>query len=166
MVIRDAVESDLAVIVAIYNSTVSTRIVTADFEPVTVESRLAWFASHRPNDRPLWVIEIDGAIAGWLGFQSFYGRPAYKGTVELSLYVSPDFRRRGIGRSLLEKAIETSPALQITTLLGFIFASNQPSLKLFEQYGFEQWGYLPRVAKFETGEQDLVIVGRRVNVED
>jgi L-amino acid N-acyltransferase YncA len=166
MVIRDAVEQDLAAIVAIYNSTVSTQIVTADFEPVTVHSRLAWFASHSPNDRPLWVIEIDGTVAGWLGFQSFYGRPAYKRTVELSLYVSPDFRRRGIGRSLLEKAIETSPSLQITTLLGFIFASNQPSLKLFEQYGFEQWGYLPKVARFETSEQDLVIVGRRVDPGD
>ncbi|KAM3097574.1 GNAT family N-acetyltransferase [Phormidesmis sp. 146-35] len=165
MGIRDAVESDLAAIVAIYNSTVSTRIVTADFEPVTVESRLAWFASHTPKDRPLWVMEIDGAIAGWLGFQSFYGRPAYQGTVELSLYVSPDFRRRGIGRSLLERAIEASPSLQITTLLGFIFAGNQPSLKLFEQYGFEQWGYLPGVAKFETSEQDLVIVGKRVKTD-
>jgi phosphinothricin acetyltransferase len=163
MVIRDAVGNDLAAIVAIYNSTVPTQIVTADFEPVTVESRLPWFASHTPDDRPLWVMEIDNTVAGWLGFQSFYGRPAYKETVELSLYVSPDFRRRGIGRSLLEKAIEASPTLRITTLLGFIFAGNRPSLKLFEQYGFEQWGYLPRVAKFETSEQDLVIVGKKVN---
>lgn len=162
MLIRDAVEADLPAIVAIYNTTIPMQIVTADFAPITVESRLAWFHAHTPNERPLWVMEIEGEIAGWLGFQSFYGRPAYYSTAELSLYVSPSFRRRGIGRQLLERAIEISPTLNLTTLLGFIFADNQASLKLFRQYGFEQWGYLPKVAKFEKGEQDLVILGKRI----
>jgi L-amino acid N-acyltransferase YncA len=162
MPIRDATGTDLPAIVAIYNAAIPCQFVTADFEPVTVESRLAWFQAHTPHDRPLWVMEIDGTIAGWLGFQSFYGRPAYQGTAELSLYVSPSYQRQGIGRKLVEQAIATAPTLQLTTLLGFIFADNQPSLKLFQQFGFEEWGYLPRVARFEKGEQDLVIVGRRI----
>ncbi|NJK54015.1 MAG: N-acetyltransferase [Leptolyngbyaceae cyanobacterium SU_3_3] len=166
MVIRDAVEADLSAIVALYNSTIPTRIVTADIEPVSVESRLVWFHAHTATERPLWVMEIDGTIAGWLGFQSFYGRPAYRETVELSLYVASEFRRRGVGRRLLARAIAFSPSLQITTLLGFIFADNRPSIQLFQQYGFEPWGLLPGVAKFkETGEQDLVIVGRKVALE-
>ncbi len=52
-----------------------------------------------------------------------------------------------------------SPSLGIKTLLGFIFAHNQPSLRLFEQFGFQRWGYLPGVAEFETIPHDLVIVG-------
>lgn len=162
MIIRDATEADLPAIVAIYNSTIPTQLVTADLEPIAVESRLAWFQAHTPSDRPLWVMESDQTVAGWLGFQSFYGRPAYQATAELSLYVSPHFRRRGIGRQLLERAIAASPDLKLTTLLGFIFASNHPSLRLFQQYGFEQWGYLPKVARFEKGTQDLVIVGKEL----
>lgn len=159
--IRDAVEADLPTIVTIYNAAIPCQIVTADFAPVTIESRLDWFLAHT-HDRPLWVMEINGTVAGWLGFRSFYGRPAYQSTAELSLYVHPDCQRMGIGRKLLGRAIEMAPALKIATLLGFIFADNHPSLKLFQQFEFEQWGYLPRVAKFDRGEQDLVILGRRI----
>jgi len=77
MIIRHATESDLPAIVAIYNAAVPSRMATADLEPVSVESRLAWFKGRVPSQRPLWVIETDRVIAGWLSFQSFYGRPAY-----------------------------------------------------------------------------------------
>jgi L-amino acid N-acyltransferase YncA len=160
--IRDAVEADLPTIVTIYNAAIPCQVVTADFAPVTIESRLAWFQAHTLNHHPLWVIDFNGTVAGWLGFQPFYGRPAYQSTAELSLYVHPDYQRMGIGRKLLGRAIETAPALKLATLLGFIFADNHPSLKLFQQFDFEQWGYLPRVAKFDRGDQDLVILGRRI----
>jgi len=163
MVIRDAVEADLPAIVDIYNSTIDCRSVTADMERVSVESRLAWFHNHTPNKRPLWVMECDGKIAGWLGFQSFYSaRRAYDATAELSIYISPAFRRQGIGRKLLQHAIARSPELGIKNLVGCIFATNEASLKLFENFGFERWGYLPAVAEFEHGTCDLVIVGRRL----
>lgn len=160
--IRDAVEADLPSIVTIYNAAIPCQIVTADFTPVTIESRLAWFQAHTSSHHPLWVIDINGTVAGWLGFQPFYGRPAYQSTAELSLYVHAKYQRMGIGRKLLKQAIETAPALKLATLLGFIFADNHPSLKLFRQFDFEQWGYLPRVAEFDRGEQDLVILGRRI----
>jgi L-amino acid N-acyltransferase YncA len=166
MNIRDAVAADLPAIVAIYNATIPCQMVTADLEPVSVASRLAWFHQHTPDRRPLWVIESEiesGAeIVGWLGFQSFYGRPAYGGTVELSLYVSSAHRRQGYGRSLLERAIARSPELGLKVLLGFVFSQNQPSLRLFEQLGFQQWGYLPQVAELGQSHRDLVILGRPV----
>lgn len=164
MYIRDAVEADLATIVAIYNSTIACRAVTADVAPVTLESRLNWFREHSADKRPLWVMDVEGEIAGWLGFQSFYyGRAAYDIAAELSIYVSLDYRRQGIGQALLKQAIAQSPLFGIKTLLGFIFAHNQPSLRLFEQFGFQQWGYLPGVAEFEALPRDLVIVGLRLN---
>ncbi|WP_339382997.1 GNAT family N-acetyltransferase, partial [Klebsiella aerogenes] len=62
-------------------------MVTADTMPVTVESREEWFNEHNPGKRPLWVIENpSGEIIGWVSFQSFYGRPAYDATVEISIY--------------------------------------------------------------------------------
>ena len=64
---RLATQDDLPTIVAIYNSTVASREVTADTEPVSVASRQPWFDEHTPERRPLWVIHAaddQGAAAG------------------------------------------------------------------------------------------------------
>lgn len=159
---RDAVEADLPAIVAIYNSTVAGRGVTADLEPVSVDSRLAWFRAHDAERRPLWVAEADGAIVGWLSFSDFYGRPAYGASVEVSIYLAEAVRGRGLGRVFLERAIGAAPDYHVKTLLGFIFGHNDASLRLFERYGFTRWGTLPGVASLDGVERDLVIVGLRL----
>ena len=161
MKIRHAAVTDLPAIVEIYNASIPSRVATADLEPVSVESRQPWFDEHS-STRPLWVMESEKAIAGWLSFQAFYGRPAYHSTVELSVYVSPSYRRQGVGKRLLHQATEPSPTLNLNTLLAFIFAHNQPSLKLFNTFKFERWGYLPKVAELDGIERDLVIMGRRI----
>ena len=94
--IRDATLADLPAIVEIYNSTVSSRRVTADPEPVSVEIRHVWFLEHDPQDYPLWVAEMDGEIVGWFGFEPFGKKPAYRATAEISVYVSEKHRRKGI----------------------------------------------------------------------
>ena len=159
---RPAARDDLARIVEIYNATIPSRQVTADTEPVSVASRVKWFEDHDPGFRPLWVVEAGGCIAAWLSFSSFYGRPAYNKTAELSVYVDESFRKRGLGSYLLTQAIAHAPSLGLDTLLGFIFGHNEPSLRLFEKSGFRRWGELPRVASLDGVERDLVIVGRRV----
>lgn len=159
---RPATRADLTQIVEIYNATVASRQVTADTEPVSLESRVGWFDDHQPGSRPLWAVEIDGRIAAWLSFSSFYGRPAYARTAELSLYVHGAFRRRGLGSYLLQQALAHAPSIKVDTLLGFIFAHNEPSLRLFEEFGFARWGELPKVAVLDGIERDLIIVGRRV----
>lgn len=159
---RAARREDLPQIVAIYNATVASRMVTADTEPVSVDSRVRWFDEHLPSSRPLWVVEAQGEIAAWLSFSSFYGRPAYHRTAELSVYVHEAHRQRGLARYLLTQALLAAPALEIDTLLGFIFGHNLPSLALFETFGFSRWGLLPRVAVLDGIERDLAIVGRRV----
>jgi phosphinothricin acetyltransferase len=162
--IRYAIKEDLPHIVEIYNASISSRIATGDIDPISVESRLKWFDEHSYDRYPIWVMEIDKKVAGWLSFQHFYGRPAYEKTVEISLYVSPYHQRQGIGRNLLQNAINQSPNLEIKTLLGFIFAHNIPSLDLFTKHQFEKWGYLPKVADLDGIERDLVIVGRTLEL--
>ena len=159
---RLAARDDLARIVEIYNATIPSRRATADTDPVSVESRVRWLEEHSPGFRPLWVAEVDGRIAAWLSFSSFYGRPAYNKTAELSVYVDEARRKLGLGSYLLAQAISHAPALELDTLLGFIFGHNRPSLSLFEKYGFERWGELPRVALLDGIERDLLILGRRV----
>lgn len=160
--IRDAVIDDLPQIVAIYNSTISSRTVTADTDCITVESRMGWFAEHSPGFRPLWVIESEREVCGWLSFQSFYGRPAYSATAELSIYIKEEYRRKGLGPLLLQRAIDACGRLGIKTLLGFIFGHNKPSLTLVSRFGFEKWGLLPAVAELDGVERDLVIVGKKI----
>ncbi|HJS36612.1 MAG TPA: N-acetyltransferase, partial [Burkholderiales bacterium] len=63
---RNATLADLPRIVAIYNATIPSRLVTADLEPVTVESRLPWFEQHSAGSRPLWVVEREAQIVAWL----------------------------------------------------------------------------------------------------
>ncbi|MBS1792322.1 MAG: N-acetyltransferase [Acidobacteria bacterium] len=160
---RDATADDLPGIVAIYNSTVASRMVTADSEPVSVESRRAWFFAHEPRRRPLWIVEdADGSTVGWVSFQDFYGRAAYDATAEISIYLAPDRRGRGLGCEILRYAIETVPALGVKTLLGYIFAHNEPSLRLFRGCGFEDWATLPRIAVLDGAEKSLKILGRRI----
>jgi phosphinothricin acetyltransferase len=161
--LRDAREADLGRIVGIYNEAIPGRRATADTEPVSVASRLPWFQEHTPDRRPLWVAEHDGAIVGWLSFQSFYGRPAYAATAEVSVYVSGAAQRGGIGRRLLAHAVERAPGLGLTTLVAFVFAHNEPSVRLFEAHGFRHWGHLPRVARLDGREADLLILGRQVD---
>lgn len=162
MIIRDAVEADLPAIVEIYNEAIRGRISTAQLDPVSVEDRRPWFREHSPDTHPLWVAEVAGQIAGWLSFQSFITRCAYRGTAEISVYVRGKYRRAGVGRALVEKAIAHSPSLEINTLVGCIFGHNAPSLGLFERLGFERWGVLPRIARVDEVEHDLVMVGRHI----
>ena len=165
---RLAQRDDLPVIVDIYNSTIASREVTADTEPVTVQSREAWFHDHAPERRPLWVIHDaddrsdNPAVLGWLSYSNFYGRPAYSGTAEVSIYIAEAARGKGLGKYCLDLAIAFAPEVKVHTLLGFIFGHNQPSLALFRKYGFETWANFPRVANLDGIERDLIILGKRV----
>jgi L-amino acid N-acyltransferase YncA len=161
MYIRDAVEADLATIVDIYNQSIPGGQATADTKLITVASRLDWYHNHHKH-RPLWVAIEQSQILGWLSWQNFYGRPAYLHTAEISIYVATAYHNQGIGSQLLAEAIAHSPKLQLTTLLGFIFAHNQPSLNLFTRHGFSQWGYLPDVALMDRVNKSLIILGRKI----
>ncbi|WP_034346329.1 GNAT family N-acetyltransferase [Deinococcus misasensis] len=162
MHIRNALKSDLLAIVEIYNSTIASRMVTADLEPISIESREAWFEAHGPDTHPLWVMQDGDQIAGWLSYSAFYGRPAYRHTAEVSIYLHPEYRGQGLGRRFLQEAIDRAPEFQFHTLLGFIFSHNQPSLKLFQSFGFSTYGELPNVAVLDGQERSLTILGKRI----
>src|SRR6266480_6895264 len=103
--IRDATEAALPAIVEIYNAAIASRISTAQLDPITVEGQREWFRAHSPTQYPIWVAELDGTIAGWLSFREFLPRCAYRGTVEISVYVSKQLQRRGVARKLLAEAV-------------------------------------------------------------
>jgi phosphinothricin acetyltransferase len=104
-----------------------------------------------------------GRVIAWLSFSDFYGRPAYLRTAEVSIYLDESARGQGLGKQLLTTALKVAPALDIDTVLGFIFGHNDASLRLFRGFGFDIWGSLPRVAVLDGVERDLVILGKRLD---
>lgn len=163
MTFRNATLDDLPKIVEIYNSTVASRLVTADLEPVSVESKLAWFHQHNSEFRPLWMVQdSQEETIGWVSFQDFYGRPAYHKTAEISIYIDEKFRDKGFGKQILELSIERCPELGIENLLAFIFAHNLPSLTLFEKFGFELWANLKNIAELDGEKRSLIILGKNI----
>jgi phosphinothricin acetyltransferase len=81
-----------------------------------------------------------------------------------TIYVAPECRANGLGRSLLVEALGITQRLDIKTVNGFIFSHNDPSIRLFKSFGFEEWGKLPDVAEMDGKEFSLSILGKRVNL--
>lgn len=163
LTLHRAVMEDLNEVVAIYNSTISSRMVTADTEEVTAEDRMDWFLKHT-DQRPLFVAEDEnGKMAAWISFETFYGRPAYDKTAEISIYLHEDCRGKGAGSFLLQEALRIAPEIGIRNLMAFIFGHNVPSIKLFEKFGFTQWGVFPGIAEMDGKRYDLNILGRELS---
>ena len=159
----DATLDDLPFIVEVYNSTIASRQVTADLQPVSVESRFAWFEQHNPQKRPLWLIKYQNQPCGWVSLSSFYGRPAYDKTVEISLYIHQDFRGKKIGQTTVAKMESFAKQAGIEAILSYIFGHNIASLNLFEKMHYKQWALLPKVAELDGVKRDLVILGKRLD---
>jgi L-amino acid N-acyltransferase YncA len=163
MIFRDATINDLPEIVSIYNSTIAGRMVTADTEPVTISDKENWFYEHNSNTRPLWMLHTEeNECIGWVSFQDFYGRVAYSGTAEISIYLKENMRGKGYGKKILLYSIDKAPMLNIHTLLGYIFAHNEPSLQLFYKAGFEDWAHLKDIAIMDGNNYSLKILGRKI----
>lgn len=162
ILIRDATIIDLPTIIKIYNAAIPGQQATGDLEPISVESRIAWFKQHSPTSYPIWVAQRENQVVGWLSLQLFYGRAAYAKTAEVSVYIAPNHQGKGIGKKLVEHMFKCCSNLDLTTLVCFIFAHNLPSLNLFKTFGFESWGYLPQVALMNESPKDVVILGRKI----
>lgn len=163
MIIRFAQTDDLAAIVDIYNQSIPSQRSTGDTQPLRVEDRLTWLEEHRPDGHPIFVAEVDGQVAGWCSLSAYRpGRAALRFTAEISYYLALAYHRQGIGTALVRYALAACPALQIRHLFAIVLEGNQASLKLLEKMGFEQWGYLPRVADFDGKEVGHLYYGRHV----
>jgi Sortase and related acyltransferases len=106
---------------------------------------------------------VEGQVAGWCSLSAYRpGRAALRFTAEISYYIGLAYHRQGIATALIEHALAACPALRIRHLFAIVLEGNQASLKLLEKMGFEQWGYLPRVADFDGREVGHLYYGRHV----
>jgi phosphinothricin acetyltransferase len=154
---------DLPALVDIYNQSIPSQQSTGDTQPLRVEDRRGWFEEHRPEAHPIFVAEVEGQVAGWCSLSAYRpGRAALRYTAEISYYIALAYHRQGIGTALVRHTLAACPALQIRHLFAIVLEGNQASLSLLEKMGFEQWGYLPRVADFDGKEVGHLYYGRHV----
>lgn len=163
MSIRTAQLSDLPAIVEIYNQSIPSQQSTGDMRALGVDERKPWFEEHRPDRHPIFVAEVEGQVAGWCSLSPYRpGRAALRLTSEISYYIASEYHRRGLATALVEHALAACPGLGIKHVFAIVLEGNQASLSLLKKMGFEQWGYLPRVADFDGREVGHFYYGKHV----
>jgi L-amino acid N-acyltransferase YncA len=134
-------------ILAIFNDAIAHSTVVYDYRPRTMETMAAWFEAKRKGNYPVIGLENEsGELMGFSSYGTFRTFPAYKYTAEHSVYVDARFRRRGLGKRLLQEIITAAQQQNYHTLIGVIDASNAVSIGLHEAFGFTRCGMIPQVA--------------------
>ena len=140
-----------AQILSIFNEAIVNSTALYDYKPRTAEMIRAWFEAKAKGNFPVIGVQGDGdELMGFASFGSFRAWPAYKYSVEHSVYVDARFRGRGVGRRLLEEIIRAAREQDYHVLIGAIDAANKPSLALHERLGFAHCGTI-RQAGFKFG---------------
>lgn len=158
MEIRDACEADLAGILAIYNDAVLTTTAIWNETVADLASRRAWLDERRSQGYPVLVATDGAQVMGYASFGDFRAWHGYRYTVEHSVYVSRDHRRRGVGAALLACLIERARAQGKHVMVGGIEAGNEASLRLHARKGFQVVGHLAQVGTKLGRWLDLVLV--------
>lgn len=146
--IRPATHADLAAISAIYAHHVLHGTASFETDPPDLAEITRRFDDITRRDLPYLTAEIDGAVRGYAYAGPYRPRPAYRFTVEDSIYIDHDFHRRGIGNALLAALIEACrerPVRQIVAIIGD--SANHASIRLHEQHGFRHVGTLENVGR-------------------
>ena len=140
-----------AAILAIFNDAITTSTALYDYRPRAPETMVAWFDAKARGDYPVIGIENDsGDLMGFASYGPFRAWPAYKYTIEHSIYVDARFRGRGVGRRLLTDIIAAAERQDYHVLVGGIDAANATSIKLHESLGFTACGIVKQ-AGFKFG---------------
>lgn len=148
MIIRTAQEADMPYLLDIYNYEVLNGVATFDLHPKTMEERMEWFRVHNVDNHPLIVAEEDGRAVGYASLSAYRDKEAYAAAVELSVYIDPSYRRRGLARRLMGELLqEARERSDIHTVISVITAGNDASVALHEEFGFEFCGRVREVGE-------------------
>lgn len=138
-------------ILDILNDAIVSSTALYDYEPRPLSSMTDWFEVKSASGFPVWgALDDDEALLGFASYGVFRVRPAYKYTVEHSVYVTESARGRGVGTTLMRRLIESAREQDLHVLVGCIDAENAASLKFHVGLGFEPAGVIKQ-AGFKFG---------------
>ena len=143
--IRQATEADLPQILTIYNHAIEHTTAVFEYRAHTLEMRREWLRAKQAASLPVFTAVDGDRVLGFSSYGPFRAWPAYKYSVELSVYVDVNARRQGLGRALVRAVIEDARARELRSIMAGITADNQISLRLHEQLGFREVAHIPQV---------------------
>lgn len=156
--IRPADPADLATITDIYNEAGVGTTASYDLEPVTLESRRAWFEQRTARGFPTLVAEQDGRVVGYAAYGSFRDKAGYDYTVEHSVYIDQGARQSGVGRALMTELITHAQGRGVHVMLGVLDGNNAASLAFHRMLGFVEVGRMPQVGRKFGRWLDVVLM--------
>lgn len=146
MRIRKAVQRDLPALLDIYNYEVLHGVATLDLRPKTLEEWQDWFDAHNVDNHPLFVAEEAGAVTGYVSLSSYREKEAYRSTVELSIYIAPEHRGKGVATALMEFILDYARGDEETHMVVSVITSgNEASERLHRKFGFTFCGTIQEV---------------------
>lgn len=146
MIVRAAVESDLPIILEIYNDAVLNTTAIWNETLVDIDNRKAWLLDRQSKSFPVLVsVNDEGHVTGYASFGDWRAFDGYRQTVEHSVYVHKTARGGGIGKVLMLALIEKARELGKHVMVAGIESGNEASIHLHERLGFQAVGYLPEV---------------------
>lgn len=161
--IRTAEAADVPAMLNIYNDAVLNTVATFDLEPRTLADWETWAAHHNTRNYPLSVAVVNGTVAGYACLSPYRPMPAYDSTVELSVYIHPQFFGRGLATALTQRMLELATADSRTHLVvSVITADNAASIHLHEKLGFTYCGRHHEAGYKHGAYHDVVHYEKRV----
>jgi phosphinothricin acetyltransferase len=144
--IRPATEADLASVTGIYDHAVRFGTATFELIPPDLDEMTQRFRALTEGGFPYLVAQLDGRVIGYAYAGAYRARPAYRFTVENSIYLQPDIHRRGIGGLLLRRLIAECEARGYRQMIAVIGDSaNAGSIGVHRACGFQMIGTHPNV---------------------
>ncbi|NML48284.1 N-acetyltransferase [Ramlibacter sp. G-1-2-2] len=139
-------EAHAPAILDILNEAIVNSTALYDYVPRPPQAMAAWFATKRANGFPvIGAVDDSGRLLGFASWGTFRAFPAYKYSVEHSVYVHRDARGRGLGELLVRALIERAREQQLHVLVGCIDAANAGSIRLHERLGFVHSGTMRQI---------------------
>lgn len=146
----------------IYNHEVVGSIVTFDLVPRSPEDQLAWMDEHSGAHPAVVAVDDDGAVCGFGSLSPYRPRPAYRTTVEDSVYVDPAYQGRGVGRGILEELVGLADSHGFHAVIARIVGGHEASISLHRECGFEPIGVEREVGRKFGKWLDVVLMQRLI----
>jgi L-amino acid N-acyltransferase len=157
-----ATRDDAATICAIYNPYVTGSTVTFDMVPRTLEDQLQWLDEHSGAHPALVAVDDADVVRGFASLSPYRPRPAYRTSVEDSVYVDPDTQGQGVGRLLLSEVVHLAEAHGFHAVMARIVDGHRASIALHRSCGFGLIGIERQVGRKFGRWLDVALMQRLV----